>query len=83
MVFEIKEAYIVFCNECVCVFLCMSPLLTFVYVFFPVFLGPCHFVTVCLKVWLSLFYRPGHLSWHMWSLDGERVGECEMAHVGT
>lgn len=54
-----------------------------VYVFFPVFLGPCHFVTVCLKVWLSVFYRPGHLSWHMWSLDGERVGECEMAHVGT
>lgn len=80
--FGIKEAHFIFQNECVCfsvyVFICFIilslPLFSCVSLTMPL-------VAVCLKVWLSAFYRLDHLNWY--HIGGEWVGEREMAHVGA
>lgn len=86
MVCGIKEACFIFHKECIHAFLCVYCFVFLISVstsFLP-WCFSCHFMTECLKVWLSAFSRLGHLTWLMWSsLDGEWVGEYELAHVGT
>lgn len=70
-----------FYNECVCVFLCLYSFafLFSVYLFFS-FVYP----TKVSQGMAFCILQAGPLNWHTWSsLDGEWVGEYEMAHVGT